>query len=89
VLEELDARLLVFSPYLALARLLGSDPALAELGQNAWAALNDAHRTDLPIVAPPTVLALGCVYLAAAVCRRDVRAWLEGIDADVDEVGRF
>ena len=85
ILEELDARLLVFSPYLALAKLLASDAQLGDLGQNAWAALNDAHRTDLPLAHAPHVLALGAVYLASVVCSRDIRAWLQGVDADLNE----
>lgn len=86
ILEELDTHLLVFSPYLALTKLLGSDPQLADLGQNAWAALNDAHRTDLPLVHAPHMLALGCVYLASVICSRDIRAWLETVEVDLNEV---
>ncbi|GBF92528.1 cyclin-C1-like [Raphidocelis subcapitata] len=86
ILEELDARLLVFSPYLALTKLLASDPQLSDLGQNAWAALNDAHRTDLPLVHAPHMLAVGCVYLASVVCSRDIRAWLAGVEVDLNEV---
>ncbi|KAI8467900.1 MAG: C type cyclin [Monoraphidium minutum] len=86
ILEELDAHLLVFSPYLALTKLLSSEPQLADLGQNAWAALNDAHRTDLPLVHAPHMLALGCVYLASVICSRDIRAWLQGVDVDLSEV---
>ena len=87
MLEELDARLVVFSPHLALARVLASDAQLADLGQNAWAALNDAHRCDLPLCHAPHALALGCVYAASVVCCRDVRAWLQRVDVDLDEVG--
>jgi cyclin C len=86
ILEELDTHLVVFSPYLALTRLLASDAQLADLGQNAWAALNDAHRTDLPLVHAPHVLALGCVYLASVICSRDIRAWLQTVDVDLNEV---
>ncbi|KIY91719.1 Cyclin-C [Monoraphidium neglectum] len=85
ILEELDTHLLVFSPYLALTKLLAADPQLADLGQNAWAALNDAHRTDLPLVHAPHVLALGCVYLASVVCSRDIRAWLQTLDVDLNQ----
>jgi len=86
ILEELDTHLLVFSPYLALTKLLASDSQLADLGQNAWAALNDTHRTDLPLVHAPHMLALGCVYLASVICSRDIRAWLQTVDVDLNEV---
>lgn len=78
---------MVFSPYLTLTKLLTSDPLLSDLGQNAWAALNDAHRTDLPIVHAPHMLALGAVVLASVICSRDIQAWLAGLQVDLDEVG--
>lgn len=86
ILEELDTHLLVFSPYLSLTKLLASDAQLADLGQNAWAALNDAHRTDLPLVHAPHMLALGAVYLASVICSRDIRAWLQTVNVDLNEV---
>jgi hypothetical protein len=85
VLQELDTHLVVFSPYLMLGRVLESDAVLADLGQNAWAALNDAYRTDAPLLYAPHVLALGCVVLASIVCSRDVSTWLEGVDVDSDQ----
>eukprot|EP00879_Flechtneria_rotunda_P006878 GHRR01007223.1.p1 GENE.GHRR01007223.1~~GHRR01007223.1.p1 ORF type:complete len:255 (+),score=70.94 GHRR01007223.1:203-967(+) len=86
ILEELDTHLVVFSPYLSLTTILESDPLLADLGQNAWAALNDAYRTDAPIIYAPHVLALGCIYLASVICSRDISAWLEGVDVDTNKV---
>lgn len=76
----------MFSPYISLTKLLESDPQLADLSQNAWAALNDVYRTDAPIVYAPHVLALGCLYLASVICSRDITAWLEGVEADMDQV---
>jgi hypothetical protein len=76
----------VFSPYISLTKLLESDAQLADLSQNAWAALNDVYRTDAPIVYAPHVLALGCLYLASVICSRDITAWLEGVEADMDQV---
>jgi hypothetical protein len=87
ILEALDTHLVVFSPYISLTKLLESDPQLADLSQNAWAALNDVYRTDAPLVYAPHVLALGCLYLASVICSRDITAWLEGVDADINEVG--
>jgi hypothetical protein len=76
----------VFSPYLSLTKILESDAQLADLGQNAWAALNDVYRTDAPIIYAPYVLALGCLYLASVICSRDITAWLEGVDVDTNQV---
>lgn len=86
ILEELDTHLVVFSPYLSLTKILESDAQLADLGQNAWAALNDVYRTDAPIIYAPHVLALGCLYLASVICSRDITAWLEGVDVDTNQV---
>jgi cyclin C len=76
----------VFSPYLSLTKILESDAQLADLGQNAWAALNDVFRTDAPIIYAPHVLALGCLYLASVICSRDITAWLESVDVDTNQV---
>lgn len=86
ILEALDTHLVVFSPYISLAKLLESDPQLADLSQNAWAALNDVYRTDAVIVYAPHVLALGCLYLASVICSRDITAWLEGVEVDINKV---
>lgn len=86
ILEELDTHLVVFSPYLSLTKILESDAQLADLGQNAWAALNDVYRTDAPIIYAPHVLALGCLYLASVICSRDITAWLETVDVDTNQV---
>ncbi len=86
ILEVLDAQLVVFSPYHSLTRMLASDSQLAELGQNAWAALNDAYRTDVVLMYPPHVVAIGCLFLASVICGRDLRLWLEGLNVDLDGV---
>ncbi|KAF8067290.1 cyclin-C1-1 [Scenedesmus sp. PABB004] len=87
ILEELDTHLVVFSPYLSLTKILdGGEAMVRDLGQNAWAALNDAYRTDAPLVHAPHVLALGCLYLASVVAGVDITAWLEGVDVDTSQV---
>lgn len=88
LLEHLDAKLVVYSPYLSLSALIGGNEALLELGQNAWAALNDAYRTDLLLVWPPYMIALGCLVLAAGVCGRDLAEWVATLDVNLDQVGR-
>ena len=87
ILEQLDCHLVVFSPYLAVTKMLQSDPQLTDLGQNAWAAINDCYRTDLPIIHAPYMLALACVWLASVICSRDIRTWMEGLDVDMNQVG--
>jgi hypothetical protein len=88
LIEQLDAHLIVFSPYLSLTQLLQSDPTLADLSQNAWAALNDSYRTDVALVYPPYLLAVAAVYLASVICSRDLQAWMEGLAVDMNHVSR-
>jgi hypothetical protein len=61
----------------------GVTPALAE---RAWAALNDAYRTDLVLVHPPSTLALGALCIAGAAIDADVGSWLHGIAYDANAI---
>jgi hypothetical protein len=54
ILEQLDTHLVVFSPYLSLTKVLESDAQLADLGQNAWAALNDVYRWPAGMIGQPS-----------------------------------
>lgn len=86
LIEQLDAHLIVFSPYLSLSQLLQSDASLADLSQNAWAALNDSYRTDVALVYPPHLLAVAAVYLASVICSRDLQTWMQELAVDMNHV---
>jgi cyclin C len=86
LIEQLDAHLIVFSPYLSLTQLLQSDASLADLSQNAWAALNDSYRTDVALVYPPHLLAVAVVYLASVICSRDLQTWMQELAVDMNHV---
>lgn len=49
------------------------------------AVLNDSYRTDVSLVHPPYVVAIGCMAIAAALTDRDVQPWLEGLVCDLNE----
>lgn len=49
--------------------------------------LNDSYRTPLHLVYPPHVVALGCLHLMSVLRRIDLRAWLEGLNTDLNQVG--
>lgn len=49
--------------------------------------LSDSYRTPLHIMHPPHVVALGALCLAATITQLDLRAWLNGLDADFAAVG--
>lgn len=47
--------------------------------------LNDSYRTPLHLVYPPHVVALGCLHLMSVLRRIDLRAWLEGLQTDLNQ----
>ena len=49
------------------------------------AVLNDSYRTDVSLVHPPYVVAIGCMAIAAALTDRNVQPWLEGLACDLNE----
>jgi hypothetical protein len=48
--------------------------------------LGDSYRTPLHLVHPPHLVALGSLALAASITQFDLRAWLQGLDADFAQV---
>jgi hypothetical protein len=50
--------------------------------------VNDLYRTDLPLMHPPHILALGCIYLASFLKERDIKAWFEDLKVDMHAVSR-
>ena len=48
--------------------------------------LGDSYRTALHLVHPPHLVALGSLALAASITQLDLRAWLQGLDADFAQV---
>ena len=48
--------------------------------------LGDSYRTALHLQHPPHVVALGALGLAATITQLDLRAWLQGLDADLPKV---
>ncbi|GAQ90210.1 Cyclin family protein [Klebsormidium nitens] len=85
VLEALDFRLVVYHPYRAAVQYL-NDAKLTDVMQTTWSLLNDVYRTDLPLLHPPHVVALGCIHLAAFLKDRDAKPWLEDLKADMHAV---
>jgi hypothetical protein len=47
--------------------------------------LNDSYRTPLHVLYPPHIIALGCLHLASILRGIDLRAWLEGLQADLNQ----
>lgn len=55
--------------------------------QRAWGALNDSYRSDVNLLYPPHVVALGCLCLAAGSCNVDLAPWLGKLNVDLGQVG--
>ncbi|KAG2500086.1 hypothetical protein HYH03_002363 [Edaphochlamys debaryana] len=86
LLEDLDFNLIVFSPYRELARLLSDAGVEQACAQRAWGALNDSYRSDVNLLYPPHIVALGCLCLAAGSCGVDLTAWLQRLNVDLGQV---
>jgi cyclin-C len=88
LLEGLQFYLVVFHPYTELPALV-RDAGLQDLLDEAWSAVNDSYGTDLLLLHPPHVVALGCILLVACMHGREqpLIDWFSGLDVDLKEVG--
>ncbi|KAG2442738.1 hypothetical protein HXX76_002820 [Chlamydomonas incerta] len=86
LLEDLDFNLIVFSPYRDLVTYLADSGVETPCAQRAWGALNDSYRSDVNLLYPPHVVALGCLCLAAGSCSVDLAAWLSKLNVDLGQV---
>ncbi|XP_055343358.1 cyclin-C-like [Paramacrobiotus metropolitanus] len=95
LLEMMDCCLIVFHPYRPLAQFcqdLGAsmdkkDPALQDSIFNlAWKTVNDTLRTDLCLLYPPYLIALGCISIACITLQKDFKQWFAELAVDVDKI---
>ncbi|GLI69151.1 hypothetical protein VaNZ11_013708 [Volvox africanus] len=86
LLEDLDFNLIVFSPYRDMGAFLADAGVDTACGQRAWGALNDSYRSDVNLLYPPHVVALGCLCLAASASGVDLSQWLQRLDVDLNQV---
>lgn len=85
-MEDLDFNLVVFSPFRPLCMMI-KDAGLQEWAQQAWAVLNDSYRTDVSLMTPPHIVAVASIYLATSLCHKDISAWMDKLNVDLDLVG--
>ena len=88
LLEALDYFLLVFHPYTPAMTYLADAGLSADLTQTCWSVVNDSYCTDLCLLYAPHMIALGCIYLAAQLMDKDIRAWVEELRLDMNQVRR-
>ncbi len=48
--------------------------------------MNDCYATDLPLLFPPYIIALGCIYLASFVVNADLRLWFAELNVEMKEI---
>lgn len=64
LLENLDCCLIVYQPYrplLPIIQDIGHEDSLLPL---TWRVINDSLRTDVSLLYPPYMIAIGCLQLA-------------------------
>ncbi|KXZ56547.1 CYCC1 protein [Gonium pectorale] len=86
LLEDLDFNLIVFSPYRDLATFLADAGLEQSCAQRAWGALNDSYRTDVHLLHPPHIVALGCLCLAASSDGVELGSWLQRLNVELGQV---
>ncbi|KAJ3072054.1 hypothetical protein HDU98_004372 [Podochytrium sp. JEL0797] len=97
LMEALDFYMVVFHPYNSVVLFirdlsLPKEQATIFL-QNAWMLVNDTFRSDLPLLYPPHMIALGVIYLTAAMQEKnleaaaiDFGAWFARLNVGVNDV---
>ncbi|KAK5577302.1 hypothetical protein RB653_002243 [Dictyostelium firmibasis] len=86
VLEELDFCLIIYHPYKSLPFYLqssGLDPASIEI---IWGIVNDSYRTDVCLLYPPYVVALGCILLGSYLLKKDIKQWLSELNVEMKDI---
>ncbi|EGG20754.1 cyclin [Cavenderia fasciculata] len=86
VLEELGFDLIIFHPYKSLPTYLGNSGLDKECLEVAWGVVNDSYKTDLCLQYPPYIIALGCIYLAGFIKKRDLKQWFSNLNVDMKEI---
>ncbi|KAL2650494.1 hypothetical protein R1flu_018622 [Riccia fluitans] len=82
LLEALDFYLVIYHPYRPLIQLL-QDAGLTDIIQTVWSIVNDSYRTDLILMYPPFMIALGCIYIACVIKDKETRGWFEELRVDM------
>lgn len=63
---------------------LGQDDQ--SLLQQAWRVCNDSLRTDLCLMYPPSLIALGCLHIACVHLKKDTKNWFSELNVDMEKL---
>lgn len=54
--------------------------------QQAWRVCNDSLRTDLCLMYPPSLIALGCLHIACVHLKKDAKQWFSELNVDMEKL---
>ncbi|KAJ6642593.1 Cyclin-C [Pseudolycoriella hygida] len=86
LLENLDCCLIVYQPYrllLPIIQDIGHEDQLLPL---TWRIINDSLRTDVSLLYPPYMIAIGCLQLACVILQKDVKSWFAEINVNIEKI---
>eukprot|EP01132_Coremiostelium_polycephalum_P004129 gene4129-5166_t len=86
VLEELDFCLIIYHPYKSLSSYLSSSGIDQSSMDIVWGIVNDSYRTDVSLRFAPYVVALGCIYVASFILKRDLKQWFSDLNIDMKDI---
>ncbi|EFA82991.1 cyclin [Heterostelium album PN500] len=84
VLEELNFELIIYHPYKSLPAYLQN--CGLDCLDSVWGIVNDSYKTDVSLLYPPYVIALGCIYLVAFIKKKDLKQWFSDLNVDMKEI---
>ncbi|GAM18049.1 hypothetical protein SAMD00019534_012240, partial [Acytostelium subglobosum LB1] len=84
VLEELSFELIIFHPYKSLPTYLQN--CGLDCLDTVWGIVNDSYKTDVSLLYPPYIIALGCIYLVAFIKKKDLKQWFSELSIDMKEI---
>lgn len=80
-MEVLGYDLIVFHPYRPLVQFL-QELKMTDCLQTAWELVNDSYRTDLCLLHPPYLIAIGVVVVACNFREKDIRQWQKRLNVE-------
>jgi len=88
IIEAMDYHLIIFHPYRTLAECL-QDCGIGkekEFLEYSWNLVNDSYCTEVSLLYPPYIIALGCIYISSFLKERDLRLWFSELNVEMKDV---
>lgn len=79
--------MILYHPYRPLIQFVNDlSPDDQSLLQQAWRVCNDSLRTDLCLMYPPSLIALGCLHIACVHLKKDAKQWFSELNVDMEKI---